>query len=101
MAIYINELMARFDTWTIVGLAGQGMFFLRFVCQWYTSEQAGRSIIPRIFWYFSIAGATIVLIYGLHRKEIVLILGQGVALFIYIRNLIFIHRERIPTAARV
>ena len=99
MAIYINELIARFDTWTIVGLAGQGMFFLRFVCQWYFSERAGRSIIPHIFWYFSIAGATIVLVYGLHRQEIVLILGQGVALFIYFRNLIFIRRERNPAVS--
>ena len=99
MAIYINELIARFDAWTIVGLAGQGMFFLRFAFQWYSSERAGRSIIPRIFWYFSIAGATIVLIYGLHRQEIVLILGQGVALFIYIRNLILIRRERIPAVS--
>lgn len=96
MAIYINELMARFDTWTIIGLVGQGMFFLRFACQWYSSERAGRSMIPNVFWYFSIAGAAIVLIYGLHRQEIVLILGQGVALFIYIRNLVLIRRERVP-----
>lgn len=94
MTTYIHELVARFDHWTLIGLAGQGMFFLRFAVQWVTSERAGRSVIPVAFWYLSIAGALIVLAYGLRQRELILIAGQGAALAIYLRNLVLIHRRR-------
>lgn len=94
MTTYIHDLIARFDHWTIIGLAGQGMFFLRFAVQWIESERQGRSVIPVAFWYFSIAGGLIVFVYGLRQREIILILGQLVALAIYFRNLALIHRKR-------
>lgn len=93
MTTYIHELVARFDHWTIIGLAGQGMFFLRFAVQWLSSERAGRSVIPMAFWYLSIAGALIVLVYGLRQREIILIAGQGAALAIYLRNIVLIRRR--------
>jgi lipid-A-disaccharide synthase-like uncharacterized protein len=85
------------DPWVIFGLAGQACFFLRFFIQWLASERAGQSVIPNMFWYLSIAGAAIVLLYGLVRIEPVLIVGQIPALAVYLRNIYFIHKRRQQT----
>ncbi len=78
----------------IVGFAGQGLFAMRFLLQWLTSEGEGRSVIPIGFWYFSIGGGTVLLLYAIWRKDPVIICGQGLGLFIYLRNLYLIYRPR-------
>ena len=80
--------------WIALGLFGQVMFSARFIVQWLASEREGRSIIPVAFWYFSIAGAAILLSYAIYRMDPVFILGQSAGFLIYTRNLYFIHRER-------
>ena len=80
--------------WLIVGFVGQGCFFFRFLVQWLSSEREKRSVIPIAFWYFSMAGAMIVLAYAIHRRDPVFIVGQLTGVFIYTRNLYFIYRER-------
>ncbi len=80
--------------WTLFGFVGQALFFMRFFWQWVASEAAKRSIIPEIFWYFSFAGGAVLLIYVIHQKDIVLIVGQAAGLFIYARNIYLIWRER-------
>jgi lipid-A-disaccharide synthase-like uncharacterized protein len=73
--------------WLIIGFAGQGFFTLRFLVQWWQSERQQRSIIPIEFWYFSIAGAALLLAYAIHRLDPVFIVGQLTGVFIYLRNL--------------
>jgi len=80
--------------WHGIGLGGQCMFFMRFVVQWFASEKQKRSIVPESFWYWSIAGGTIVLIYSIYLINPVFILAQGMGLTIYSRNLYFIWRNR-------
>ena len=70
------------------------MFFMRFLIQWIYSERHKRSVIPVAFWYFSVAGGLILLIYVIHRLDPVLIVGQSVGLLIYGRNLYFIHKGK-------
>jgi lipid-A-disaccharide synthase-like uncharacterized protein len=82
------------DFWLIVGLVGQAMFSARFVIQWLASERAHRSVVPTLFWVFSILGSSILLIYAVHRRDPVFILGQLLGLFIYGRNLYLIWREK-------
>ena len=79
--------------WIILGLFAQFLFFMRFFVQWIVSEKKRQSTIPISFWYFSIAGSILLLIYSIHRKDIVFILGQSVGSFIYMRNLILIYRK--------
>ncbi len=81
-------------TWLGIGLAGQSMFFLRFLIQWISTERAQRSTVPQIFWYLSCLGAITVFAYGVHRTDPVLILGQTVGLVVYLRNIYFIRREK-------
>ena len=53
-----------------------------------------KSVIPITFWYCSLAGGATLFVYALWRQDPVFILGQGTGLFIYVRNLWLIHRER-------
>lgn len=82
----------------LVGFGGQLLFAMRFIVQWLKSEISRRSVIPMAFWYFSIAGGATLFVYALWRKDPVFIMGQGMGLFIYARNLFLIHRERRETA---
>lgn len=77
--------------WLIVGLAGQLAFTARFIVQWIASEKAGRSIMPVAFWYLSIIGGLVVLAYGIHKFDPVIILGQLPGVVVYSRNLWLIH----------
>lgn len=83
--------------WLIVGFTGQALFSMRFLVQWLQSERARRSVIPEAFWYFSIAGGVTLLAYAIHRMDPVFIVGQATGLFIYLRNLHFVLRERTQT----
>ena len=80
--------------WLIVGFVGQGCFFLRFFVQWIQSERQGRSVIPKSFWYFSLGGSLILLVYAVHRADPVFIVGQSAGFFIYTRNLMLLDKER-------
>ena len=77
----------------VVGFAGQGLFAMRFIIQWLSSEKRAKSVIPVAFWYFSIGGGAVLLLYAIWRQDPVIICGQGLGLFIYLRNLYFIHRN--------
>ena len=81
--------------WLIIGFLGQALFSMRFLVQWVHSERQKRSIVPVAFWYFSVCGGLTLLAYALYRKDPVFIVGQATGIFIYSRNLYFIHRERI------
>lgn len=77
-----------------LGFSGQALFFMRFFVQWISSEKHGRSVIPIAFWYLSLGGSTLLLLYAIIRKDIVFIAGQSTGLLIYTRNLYLIGREQ-------
>ena len=83
----------------VVGFAGQGLFAMRFIIQWLSSEKEAKSVIPIAFWYFSIGGGSVLLLYAIWRQDPVIICGQGLGLFIYLRNLYFIHRAAVREPA--
>ncbi|HEX8416944.1 MAG TPA: lipid-A-disaccharide synthase N-terminal domain-containing protein [Methylobacterium sp.] len=92
---YVYDVfVTRFDFWLVFGLAAQLVFGSRFVLQWIASERAGRSVMPLSFWFLSIAGGLMTLVYGFVRREPVIIFGQGLSTIIYLRNLALILRER-------
>ena len=96
---FYDVFIAKFDLWLALGIFGQLLFAMRFIVQWLVSEKEGRSVIPIAFWFFSIGGGAITLIYGLFRREPVIILGQSLSLFIYARNLMLIGREKRAKAS--
>lgn len=86
--------MTNTTIWLAVGFFGQAIFGLRFFLQWLASERVKRSVVPVAFWYCSIAGAAILFSYAVWREDPVFMLGQSAGLFIYLRNLYFIRRNR-------
>jgi len=81
-------------SWLILGFLGQALFSMRFLIQWIHSEKHKKSIIPKAFWYFSLAGGITLFSYAILRQDPVFIAGQGLGLFIYMRNLMFIRNEK-------
>ena len=80
--------------WVTLGLLGQVLFTGRMLVQWLASERQRRSVVPPAFWWMSLLGASMLLIYFLWRRDPVGVLGQGVGWFVYVRNLWLIHGER-------
>lgn len=84
----------QFDGWVALGFVAQFMFTMRFVVQWVASERARRSVVPLAFWFFSLGGGFLLLIYAIQRKDPVFIAGQGLGLVIYVRNLMLIYGHK-------
>ena len=79
--------------WIVFGFCAQGLFTARFIVQWLASEKAGKSVVPKAFWYLSLGGSLGLLTYATHRWDPVFMLGQSTGSFIYIRNLFLLRRE--------
>ncbi len=86
--------------WIGVGFLGQVCFFMRFFIQWIISEKREESVIPEIFWYFSIGGAALLLSYAIWRRDPVFIVGQSFGFIVYLRNLILINRKKKELPAK-
>ena len=91
---FYEVFVIKLDWWAWVGIIAQALFTMRFVVQWIASEKAGRSVIPMAFWIYSITGGTLLFIYALYRRDPVFILGQGMGLGIYLRNIALVLREK-------
>jgi len=92
---YLHDVfVVQLDWWVALGFVAQAMFTMRFAVQWVASERAGRSVVPLAFWVFSIGGGLLLLVYALYRKDPVFIAGQAFGVFVYVRNLHFVLRER-------
>jgi lipid-A-disaccharide synthase-like uncharacterized protein len=89
-----NVFVEKLSWLVLVGYAGQALFTMRFVVQWIASERAKKSVFPVAFWFFSIGGGLLLFAYALTIKDPVFILGQGFGVFVYLRNLYFVYRER-------
>jgi lipid-A-disaccharide synthase-like uncharacterized protein len=92
---FLHEIFVdKFDFWLIFGLGAQVVFTARFLVQWLASEREGRSVMPVAFWWLSICGGMMTLVYGVMRRDAVIIVGQAMSVFIYLRNLTLIYREK-------
>lgn len=83
----------------VVGFTGQLLFTSRFLIQWLASERAKASVMPVIFWWISIGGGVMLLIYSIWRQDPVFILGQSFGLVVYFRNLVLIAKSRRQNAS--
>ena len=77
----------KIDAWIVLGFVAQGLFTMRFLVQWIASERQKKSVVPVAFWYLSVAGGGLLLVYAIYRKDPVFILGQATGLVVYVRNL--------------
>ncbi len=88
-----DVFVAKFDFWLAFGLIAQMFFTARFLVQWIASERAGNSVVPMAFWFCSMGGGLMTLVYGLVKREPVIIMGQLFATIIYLRNIMLIWKN--------
>jgi lipid-A-disaccharide synthase-like uncharacterized protein len=97
---YLHDVfVVKFDAWVVLGFVAQAFFTMRFVVQWIASERARKSVIPVAFWFFSMGGGALLLVYALYRRDPVFIAGQALGLLVYTRNLYFILANGRQTSA--
>lgn len=80
--------------WVSVGFIGQFLFTGRMIIQWLVSEREKKSIVPPTFWWFSLIGGAMLLVYFIWRKDIVGVIGQSTGVVVYARNLRLIHKQQ-------
>jgi lipid-A-disaccharide synthase-like uncharacterized protein len=62
--------------------------------QWVVSEKKRDSVVPVAFWWLSLFGGMTLLSYAISRRDPVIIVGQGMGLFVYVRNLMLVGKAR-------
>jgi lipid-A-disaccharide synthase-like uncharacterized protein len=92
--------MSNWTIWVAIGFLGQALFTARFAVQWVVSERKRDSVVPPAFWWLSLAGGSVLLAYVIHRRDPVLIVGQVMGVFIYIRNLMLVAKGKRRAAKR-
>jgi len=78
--------------WKILGWLGNLVFFSRFFVQWWATEKHKRVVVPDAFWWLSLLGSFLLLIYSLHQRDSVFIFAYVFTWIPYIRSLIISHR---------
>src|SRR5256885_7523065 len=81
------------SVWKVVGWLGNLVFFSRFFVQWYATEKLRRVVVPTAFWWLSLTGSVLLLIYSLRQRDSVFIFAYAFTWIPYIRNLIIHHRH--------
>ena len=90
----LNDLSFQEIIWVAFGTLGQLVFFSRWIIQWLSSERNNSSIIPVSFWWCSLVGGFVTLIYAKHINSFPFMLAQGIGLIVYSRNLILIYKRK-------
>jgi len=97
----IDQLFNNADipTWLLwLGSIAQIVFTFRFIYQWLVSERTKTSQLPIGFWRLSVLGASLILIYAIFRQDVVLMVGHGSGLIVYIRNIMIGKKEKREAA---
>mgnify|MGYP001102419111 FL=1 len=89
----LNDLTFQEFIWVAFGTLGQIVFFSRWIIQWLSSEKSKTSVIPVAFWWCSLIGGIITLLYANHIGSFPFMLAQAIGIIVYSRNLFLIHRR--------
>lgn len=81
-------------TWLLIGFGGQAIFTARFLVQWLESERRRNSVVPVAFWWLSLLGGALLLAYACSRRDPVIMAGQSLGVFVYVRNLMLVRKNR-------
>jgi lipid-A-disaccharide synthase-like uncharacterized protein len=80
--------------WLVFGFCAQLLFAGRLVVQWLVTERRRHSTIPVSFWWLSLIGGLMLLVYFWRRGDPVGIAGQLFGNVVYVRNLYFLYADR-------
>lgn len=93
---FINESRVHHSFgWHLLGAFSGALFSSRFWVQWWQAEHRQRSELRSAFWWLSIAGSILSLIYFVGIQDIVSVFNQSFGLIPYVRNLMLINHSKI------
>lgn len=87
-----SSLSSISSFWHLIGILGVVLFASRFWVQWIQAEQFHKSSLQRPFWWLSLIGAFLSLIYFARILDYVNLLGPLFGLIPYGRNLMLLRR---------
>jgi lipid-A-disaccharide synthase-like uncharacterized protein len=80
--------------WTLIGWTANLIFSSRFIVQWYVTEKKRQVVIPAAFWWLSLTGSLLFLVYAIfYDKHHVIIFAYLFNWIPYMRNLIIHYRH--------
>jgi len=82
------------SVWKVLGWCGNLTFSSRFIVQWYATEKSRKVVVPVMFWWLSLLGSLLLLIYAFSKKESVFIYAYLFPWIPYVRNLIIHYRHQ-------
>ena len=84
----------EWSVWKVVGWMGNAVFSSRFLVQWYATEKKKRVVVPTAFWWLSLVGSLLLLVYALRQTDSVFIYAYLFPWIPYTRNLIIHNRHK-------
>lgn len=85
--------------WHLVGFVGVVLFSSRFWIQWWCAERKKASYLGPSFWWLSLVGGVLSVIYFVHIDDPVNAIGPSLGLLPYIRNLMLIYKSHFQKSA--
>lgn len=85
--------------WFLLGIIGPFLFSSRYWVQWWNSEKNLKSVVNASFWWLSILGAFLTIVYAIHMHDVATLWTQIPALIPYMRNLVLLKKK--PTKERI
>lgn len=82
-------------SWHVMGTIGLVLFNSRFWVQWWSAERQGRSYLGPAFWWISLIGDALCLVYFIPIKDSVNLIGPIFGLIPYIRNLMLLRKQPV------
>jgi len=81
--------------WVAVGWLGNAVFFSRFFVQWYATERKKQVVVPTAFWWLSLLGSLLLLLYAFfYKHDPVFIFAYAFTWIPYVRNLVIHNRHK-------
>jgi lipid-A-disaccharide synthase-like uncharacterized protein len=80
--------------WKVIGWVGNLVFFSRFFVQWIATEKRKQVVVPPSFWWLSLIGSILLLIYGVWKRDSVFVFAYAFTWIPYMRNLIIHARNK-------
>jgi len=80
--------------WHAAGFLGLILFNSRFWIQWWGAEKLHKSYLGPVFWWMSLAGAVLCMIYFLRIMDLINLVGPLFGLIPYVRNLMILHKSK-------
>jgi lipid-A-disaccharide synthase-like uncharacterized protein len=65
----LGPIEVKVTVWKLIGYAGSFMFTGRWFVQLWASKVKKRPVVPRVFWYMSMCGSTLLLSYFIWGKN--------------------------------